>query len=94
MCYHGEIIQRSEKIYQLTVEQHFDAAHFLRSYKGKCEEIHGHRFRAVVRVRSNQLDEIGNPECRRGCDDDDADNDSEEFLYEHSTSLVACRQQW
>ncbi|KKK82205.1 hypothetical protein LCGC14_2805740, partial [marine sediment metagenome] len=24
-------------MYQLSVEQHFDAAHFLRGYRGKCE---------------------------------------------------------
>ncbi|MFB0559347.1 MAG: 6-pyruvoyl tetrahydropterin synthase family protein, partial [Dehalococcoidales bacterium] len=30
-------------MYQITVEQHFDAAHFLRGYHGKCEALHGHR---------------------------------------------------
>ena len=46
-------------MYQVSVEQHFDAAHFLRGYQGKCEALHGHRFRVVVRVKSSGIDEIG-----------------------------------
>lgn len=46
-------------MYQISVEQHFDVAHFLRGYRGKCEELHGHRFRVVVRIESPGLDDIG-----------------------------------
>ena len=46
-------------MYKISVEQHFDAAHALRGYKGKCEVLHGHRFRIVVRVSTSQLDDIG-----------------------------------
>ena len=46
-------------MYQVSVEQHFDAAHFLRGYQGKCEALHGHRFRVVVKVESPQINEIG-----------------------------------
>ena len=46
-------------MYQISVEQHFDAAHFLRGYRGKCEAMHGHRFRVVVRIESSGLDDIG-----------------------------------
>ncbi len=46
-------------MYQISVEQHFDAAHFLRGYQGKCEALHGHRFRVVVKVKSSGVDEIG-----------------------------------
>ena len=46
-------------MYKITVEQHFDAAHALRGYKGKCEALHGHRFRVVVKVKASQLDDIG-----------------------------------
>ena len=46
-------------MYQVSVEQHFDAAHFLRGYRGKCEALHGHRFRVVVRVRAGAVDELG-----------------------------------
>ena len=46
-------------MYQITVEQHFDAAHFLRSYRGKCEAVHGHRFLVIVTLQAAKLDEIG-----------------------------------
>ena len=46
-------------MYQIFVEQHFDAAHYLRGYQGKCEALHGHRFRVVARVEAKQLDDIG-----------------------------------
>ncbi len=46
-------------MYQVSIEQHFDAAHFLRGYRGKCEALHGHRFRVVVRVRAAEVDDIG-----------------------------------
>ena len=46
-------------MYQISIEQHIDAAHFLRGYQGKCEALHGHRFLVVAKVQSPQLDEIG-----------------------------------
>jgi len=46
-------------MYQVSVEQDFDAAHFLRGYRGKCETLHGHRFRVVATVEATALDEIG-----------------------------------
>ena len=46
-------------MYQVSVEQHFDAAHFLRGYQGKCEALHGHRFRVVVKIRASRVDDIG-----------------------------------
>ena len=46
-------------MYQISVEQHFDAAHFLRGYKGKCEALHGHRYKVVLRVEASELNDIG-----------------------------------
>jgi len=46
-------------MYQISVEQHFDAAHFLRGYHGKCEALHGHCFRVVVKVRASRVNDIG-----------------------------------
>ena len=46
-------------MYQVSVEQHFDAAHYLRDYHGKCENLHGHRFKVVVSLKATKLDEIG-----------------------------------
>ncbi len=46
-------------MYEVAVEQEFDAAHYLRGYQGKCENVHGHRFRVVARVRAKETDDIG-----------------------------------
>jgi 6-pyruvoyltetrahydropterin/6-carboxytetrahydropterin synthase len=46
-------------MYKICVEDHFDAAHALRGYKGKCEAMHGHRFKVVVKVSASKLDDIG-----------------------------------
>ena len=46
-------------MYQVSVEGHFDAAHFLRDYGGKCEKLHGHRFKVVVTVKSSKLNPSG-----------------------------------
>ena len=46
-------------MYEITVEKHFDAAHYLRGYQGKCESLHGHRYRVVVKVGAAKLDDVG-----------------------------------
>jgi 6-pyruvoyltetrahydropterin/6-carboxytetrahydropterin synthase len=46
-------------MYEISVESHFDAAHFLRGYRGKCEALHGHRYRVVAKVKASTLDDIG-----------------------------------
>jgi 6-pyruvoyltetrahydropterin/6-carboxytetrahydropterin synthase len=46
-------------VYQISVEQHFDAAHYLRGYQGKCEALHGHRYKVVLRVEAAGLNDIG-----------------------------------
>ena len=46
-------------MYQVSVRKHFDAAHYLRGYGGKCEEMHGHRFEVVVGVEAEGLNDIG-----------------------------------
>ena len=46
-------------MYRISVGQYFDAAHFLRGYDGKCEALHGHRFRVAARVTASQLDDTG-----------------------------------
>lgn len=44
-------------MYELTIEQSFDSAHFLAGYVGKCGNIHGHRWRVLLKVRSKHLRE-------------------------------------
>ncbi len=46
-------------MYEISVEKHFDAAHYLRDYQGKCEALHGHRYTIVVKVSSEKLNDIG-----------------------------------
>ena len=46
-------------MYEISVEQHFDAAHYLRGYRGKCEALHGHRFRVVAKIQIQVLGNIG-----------------------------------
>lgn len=46
-------------MYQVSVRQHFDAAHYLRGYQGRCEQLHGHRFQVVVVIQAQELDDIG-----------------------------------
>ena len=46
-------------MYEITVEKHFEAAHFLRGYQGKCEAMHGHRYRVVVKIKASKLNDIG-----------------------------------
>lgn len=42
-------------MYYLKTEQSFDSAHFLAGYNGKCANIHGHRWRVVVSIKSSSL---------------------------------------
>ncbi len=46
-------------MYELVVEKTIAAAHFLRSYSGPCERLHGHNYRVVVYVRGTVLDDAG-----------------------------------
>ena len=46
-------------MYEVSVREHFDAAHYLRGYQGKCENVHGHRFEVVVNVRAGETDDVG-----------------------------------
>ena len=46
-------------MYEITVEKHFDAAHYLRGYQGKCENMHGHRYTVKVKVSAEKLNDIG-----------------------------------
>ncbi len=42
-------------MYYLKSEHSFDSAHFLTNYEGKCRNIHGHRWRVVVEIKSLAL---------------------------------------
>lgn len=46
-------------MYGLKTEACFDSAHFLTDYYGKCENLHGHRWRMVVYLRAERLQAEG-----------------------------------
>jgi 6-pyruvoyltetrahydropterin/6-carboxytetrahydropterin synthase len=46
-------------MYEIRVRSHFDAAHALRGYRGKCESLHGHRYQVVACVQADEVDDIG-----------------------------------
>jgi 6-pyruvoyltetrahydropterin/6-carboxytetrahydropterin synthase len=46
-------------MYRVSVTRHFDSAHFLRGYAGKCEALHGHRYQVRLAVESDRLNDIG-----------------------------------
>lgn len=52
MCYHPPM-------YEVRVEADFAAAHFLKDYHGKCENLHGHNYKVYAHVRGEVLDNGG-----------------------------------
>jgi 6-pyruvoyltetrahydropterin/6-carboxytetrahydropterin synthase len=45
--------------FTVSAQAHYDAAHFLRNYRGKCAKLHGHRYVVEAAVRLETLDESG-----------------------------------
>lgn len=45
-------------MFELSVEVSFSAAHQLRGYKGKCENMHGHNWKVQISVMSEELNDI------------------------------------
>jgi len=45
--------------WHLRIRDKFQAAHFLKGYKGKCEKVHGHTFKVEVVIEAKELDAIG-----------------------------------
>ena len=46
-------------MFEVTVEDSFAAGHFLRNYKGKCENPHGHNYKVLVTLQGRELDKAG-----------------------------------
>ena len=46
-------------MYGLKTEAAFDSAHFLTDYYGKCENLHGHRWRVEVTLAQDELQDAG-----------------------------------
>ena len=46
-------------MFVVSVQAHYDSAHFLRNYHGKCERMHGHRYVVELALATNELDQAG-----------------------------------
>ena len=46
-------------MFEVTVEETFAAGHYLRNYKGKCENPHGHNYKVLVTLQGRELDKAG-----------------------------------
>ena len=46
-------------MFEVRVEADFAAAHFLKDYNGKCENLHGHNYKVFAHVKGTELNEGG-----------------------------------
>ncbi len=46
-------------MYEVTVEAGFSSGHYLRNYRGKCENPHGHNYKVRVTLAGRELDHAG-----------------------------------
>ncbi|MEG1255402.1 6-carboxytetrahydropterin synthase QueD [Clostridium sp.] len=71
----------------LKAEQSFDSAHFLSGYNGKCSNIHGHRWRVIVEIKSDNLIEGGQQDGMI-VDFGDLKKDLKEIIDFHDHALI------
>lgn len=53
----GTILKKP--LYEIKIITDFAAAHQLRNFRGKCENLHGHNWKVEVFIRGHHLDESG-----------------------------------
>lgn len=46
-------------MYEVSVEDSFASGHYLRNYRGKCENPHGHNYKVRITVAGTDLDRAG-----------------------------------
>ena len=46
-------------MFVVSVQAHYDSAHYLRNYQGKCERLHGHRYVVELALATTELDVAG-----------------------------------
>lgn len=74
-------------MFSIKTENSFDSAHFLKGYNGKCSNIHGHRWRVLVEVQSEELISQGEKEAMV-VDFGDIKRDLKELLERYDHSLI------
>jgi len=45
-------------MFRLKVQDYFSSAHYLRNYKGSCENLHGHNWKVELLVEGSQLNNL------------------------------------
>lgn len=55
----GETYESAGGHYELTVKDHFDAAHTLPGYDGPCQYLHGHTWDVEITIIGEKLDSVG-----------------------------------
>src|SRR5258708_36945178 len=53
------LVKEEIRMYEVTVEAGFSSGHYLRNYRGKCENPHGHNYKVRVMLRGETLDKAG-----------------------------------
>jgi 6-pyruvoyltetrahydropterin/6-carboxytetrahydropterin synthase len=46
-------------MFEVTVDAGFSSGHYLRNYRGKCENPHGHNYKVRVTLAGAELDQTG-----------------------------------
>jgi 6-pyruvoyltetrahydropterin/6-carboxytetrahydropterin synthase len=46
-------------MFTVRIEDSFAAAHYIKNYHGKCENLHGHNYKVRVYVKGEELDKGG-----------------------------------
>ncbi len=46
-------------MYTISVQTHYDSAHLLRDYEGKCARLHGHRYVVEVALQVTEVGSMG-----------------------------------
>ena len=52
-------IYNRSAMYEVTVDASFSSGHYLRNYRGKCENPHGHNYKVRVTLHGKELDQAG-----------------------------------
>ena len=55
----GDSFLDASGVYELSVRDHFDAAHALKGYDGPCRYLHGHTWDVEVAIEGRELDDGG-----------------------------------
>lgn len=55
----SDVTGGQDAVYELKIISDFAAAHQLRNFRGRCENLHGHNWKIEVVMRGTQLEESG-----------------------------------